>query len=72
MPPEHGEYDSAQQKWFCGYWMSQAEWLDIHDYAPTTTTTTTTTTAIEKEQEGGDGDDDDGAESGVEEEREQE
>jgi hypothetical protein len=68
MPPEHGEYDSAQQKWFCGYWMSQAEWLDIHDYAPTTTTTTTTTTtAIEKEQEDGDGDDD-----GVEEEREQE
>ena len=35
MSHEHGEYDSLQQKWFCGYWMSQEEWLDIHDYAPT-------------------------------------
>ena len=34
MPSEHGEYDSSQQKWFCGYWMSQDEWLDVHDYAP--------------------------------------
>ena len=34
MSHEHGEYDSSQQKWFCGYWMSQEEWLDIHDYAP--------------------------------------
>ena len=33
---QHGEYDSKQQKWFCGYWMSQEEWLDVHDYsAPT-------------------------------------
>jgi hypothetical protein len=31
---EHGEYDSAQQKWFCGCWMSQDEWMEIHDYAP--------------------------------------
>lgn len=34
MSHEHGEHDASQQKWFCGYWMSQDEWLDIHDYAP--------------------------------------
>jgi len=34
--PEHGDYDSQQQKWYCGYWMTQEEWLDIHDYAPPT------------------------------------
>ena len=32
--PEHGDYDS--QKWYCGYWMTEQEWLDIHDYAPPT------------------------------------
>ena len=32
--PEHGDYDSQQQKWYCRYWMTQEEWLDIHDYAP--------------------------------------
>ncbi len=31
---EHGEHDLKQQKWFCSYWMSQEEWLDVHDYAP--------------------------------------
>ena len=34
MSHEHGEYDSSRQMWFCGYWMTQDEWLDIHDYAP--------------------------------------
>jgi len=34
--PEHGDYDPQQQKWYCGYWMVQDEWLDIHDYAPPT------------------------------------
>jgi len=33
---QHGDFDPKQQKWFCSYWMSQEEWLDIHDYAPPT------------------------------------
>jgi hypothetical protein len=33
MQQQHGDYDSKQQKWFCSYWMSQEEWLDIHHYA---------------------------------------
>jgi hypothetical protein len=36
MPQQHGDYDTQQQKWFCDYWMSQEEWLDIHNYAPPT------------------------------------
>jgi hypothetical protein len=32
--PEHGERDAQAQKWFCGYWMTQQEWEDIHDYSP--------------------------------------
>ena len=32
--PEHGQYDAQAQKWFCGYWMTQQEWEDVHDYAP--------------------------------------
>jgi hypothetical protein len=36
MPQQHGDYDAQQQKWFCGYWMSQEEWLDVHNYAPPT------------------------------------
>ncbi len=36
MPQQHGDSDLQQQKWFCGYWMSQEEWLDIHNYAPPT------------------------------------
>ena len=35
MAVEHGAYDSSQQMWYCGYWMTEDEWLDIHDYAPT-------------------------------------
>jgi len=34
--PEHGNHDPQQQKWFCSYWVTQEEWLDIHDYAPPT------------------------------------
>ncbi|MEM2139939.1 MAG: hypothetical protein QXJ74_09425 [Nitrososphaera sp.] len=34
--PEHGQYDAQAQKWFCGYWMTQQEWEDVHDYAPAT------------------------------------
>lgn len=33
---QHGDYDLQQQKWFCGYWMTQDEWLEVHDYAPPT------------------------------------
>jgi hypothetical protein len=33
---QHGHYDPQQQKWFCGYWMSQEEWFDVHNYAPPT------------------------------------
>jgi hypothetical protein len=36
MPQQHGDYDPKQQKWFCGYWMSQEEWLDVHNYAAST------------------------------------
>jgi hypothetical protein len=36
MPRQHGHYDPRQQKWFCGYWMSQEEWFDVHNYAPPT------------------------------------
>jgi hypothetical protein len=46
--PQHGEHDLQQQKWFCGYWMSQEEWLDIHDYAP----------SVPKEEMKGDSDED--------------
>lgn len=35
MTVDHGGYDSSQQKWYCGYWMTEDEWLDIHDYAST-------------------------------------
>ncbi|WP_187147571.1 hypothetical protein [Candidatus Nitrososphaera gargensis] len=34
--PQHGDYDQQQHKWFCRYWMTQEEWLDVHDYAPST------------------------------------
>lgn len=34
MAAEHGEFDPAGQMWFCGYWMTREEWIDIHDYAP--------------------------------------
>jgi len=32
--PQHGDYDSNSQLWYCQYWMDQEEWYDIHDYAP--------------------------------------
>jgi hypothetical protein len=32
--PEHGDYDLQARKWYCGYWMTEEEWLDIHDYTP--------------------------------------
>ena len=36
MSEQHGNYDSKQRKCFCGNWMSQEEWVDVHDYsAPT-------------------------------------
>jgi hypothetical protein len=31
---EHGFYDSHLKKWYCSYFMDEAEWLDIHDYLP--------------------------------------
>ena len=31
---EHGDYDSELKKWFCSYWMSEDEWMDIHSYSP--------------------------------------
>jgi hypothetical protein len=34
--PQHGDYDLNQQKWYCSYWITQEEWLDIHDYVPPT------------------------------------
>jgi hypothetical protein len=32
--PVHGDYDRQKQSWFCSYWMTQEEWLDVHDYSP--------------------------------------
>lgn len=32
--PEHGDYNSASQKWYCNYWMTLQQWKDIHDYTP--------------------------------------
>jgi hypothetical protein len=34
--PEHGDYDLQARKWYCGYWMTEEQWFDIHDYAPPT------------------------------------
>ena len=31
---EHGSYDSHNKKWFCSYFMTLDEWIDIHDYMP--------------------------------------
>lgn len=33
--PSHGDNDSNTMRWYCSYWMTKEEWLDIHDYAPT-------------------------------------
>jgi hypothetical protein len=32
--PEHGEYDQKLKKWFCSYWMTEEEWMDLHYYFP--------------------------------------
>jgi hypothetical protein len=32
--PEHGEYDQKLKKWFCSYWMTEEEWMDLHHYLP--------------------------------------
>jgi hypothetical protein len=45
--PQHGDYDTQNQKWYCSYWMTQEEWLDIHDYSPPT---------LQQEKEQGDDD----------------
>ena len=34
--PEHGDYDDKSKKWFCSYWMSEDEWMDLHYYFPST------------------------------------
>jgi hypothetical protein len=31
---EHGEYDTTLTKWYCSYWMTKEEWMEVHDYAP--------------------------------------
>ncbi|AIF82730.1 hypothetical protein NTE_00650 [Candidatus Nitrososphaera evergladensis SR1] len=52
MAPEHGEFDSqSQKKWFCGYWMMQEEWEDIHDYAPPNTGAAAATAEEDEEEE---------------------
>ena len=30
----HGDYDRKQNQWYCGYWMSKKNWMDIHHYSP--------------------------------------
>jgi hypothetical protein len=32
---QHGFYDPDLKKWYCGYFMDEEEWLNIHDYLPT-------------------------------------
>ena len=32
--PEHGEYNMELKKWFCSYWMTKDEWMNIHGYTP--------------------------------------
>lgn len=33
--PSHGDCDASTMRWYCNYWMTKEEWLDIHDYFPT-------------------------------------
>ncbi|MEO9364347.1 MAG: hypothetical protein ABI348_10650 [Nitrososphaera sp.] len=50
--PEHGELDpQSQSKWFCGYWMTQEEWEDVHDYAPPSSATVKQEGNEQEEQE---------------------
>lgn len=30
----HGDFEPVSRKWYCQYWMTSDEWLDVHDYAP--------------------------------------
>jgi hypothetical protein len=32
---EHGEFDPKTKQWFCSYWMSKQEWIDVHHYPAT-------------------------------------
>jgi hypothetical protein len=32
--PEHGDYNPASKQWYCSYWVSKDEWMDIHRYSP--------------------------------------
>ena len=32
--PEHGYYKAELKKWFCSYWMTEDEWMDLHYYSP--------------------------------------
>ena len=32
--PEHGDYNSGSQKWYCNYSITLQEWKDLHDYMP--------------------------------------
>ena len=41
--PEHDEFDPKTKRWFCSYWMSKQEWIDVHHYPATK--------AIEKEND---------------------
>ncbi len=51
MSKQHGDYDRGQQKWFCNYWMSEEEWLDVHDYSAPTLTQSPEKEQAEKENE---------------------
>jgi len=46
--PEHGEYGQKLNKWFCGYWMTEDKWMDIHGYSPASKS------RAEKEKDGDD------------------
>lgn len=32
--PEHGEYNQELKKWFCSYWLTKDEWINLHYYSP--------------------------------------
>ncbi|HEY9386348.1 MAG TPA: hypothetical protein VIP70_04865 [Nitrososphaeraceae archaeon] len=31
---KHGDYNPELNQWYCGYWMTKDEWMDIHHYSP--------------------------------------
>jgi hypothetical protein len=51
MSKQHGDYDPEQQKWFCSYWMSEEEWLNVHDYSTSSLTQSPDKKQAEKENE---------------------